>query len=178
MRNRGIPLDNIKVASPCPADWNAMVGDVRKRFCAQCELNVYNLSGMTRQEAEALIMKSEGRLCVRFYRRGDGTILTKDCPVGLTAIRRRVSRIRRAVMSSVLGFLSGLGLNFAFGSRLTTGRDYPLMGTMVSSGVMQGDLAVQPEPLQGQAVGNLMGRIVVAKKLKETRRRGLTLRNR
>ena len=42
------PLDSIKVASPCSADWEGMVGNNRQRFCGQCKLNVYNLSGMTR----------------------------------------------------------------------------------------------------------------------------------
>lgn len=76
------PLKNIRVAAPCPADWNEMYGDERKRFCSECKLNVYNLSGMTRREAERLIVNAEGRLCVRFFRRADGTVLTKNCPVG------------------------------------------------------------------------------------------------
>jgi hypothetical protein len=60
-------------------------------------LNVYNLSGMTRFEAESLIAQNEGRLCVRFYRRRDGSIITKDCPVGLRAIQRRVSYLAKAL---------------------------------------------------------------------------------
>jgi hypothetical protein len=82
-------LDNIKVAAPCTADWEQMVGDDRVRHCEQCKLDVYNLSGMTRDEAEALITDRVGRLCVRFYRRTDGTVLTSDCPVGVTRRRRR-----------------------------------------------------------------------------------------
>ena len=39
------PLDNVRVASPCSVDWNEMIGDNRKRFCGDCKLNVYNLSG-------------------------------------------------------------------------------------------------------------------------------------
>jgi hypothetical protein len=91
-----------------------MVGDERVRFCAQCELNVYNLSGMTRREAEALVAGTEGRLCVRFYRRSDGTILTRNCPIGLRAIRRRVSRVAGAALTAALGFFAGLGLDFGF----------------------------------------------------------------
>jgi hypothetical protein len=34
-------------------------------------------------EAERLVVEKEGRLCVRFHRRADGTVLTRDCPVGL-----------------------------------------------------------------------------------------------
>jgi hypothetical protein len=104
------PLDNLRVAAPCSSDWNQMAGDERVRFCRQCSLNVYNLSSMTRSEAEKLIANTEGRLCVRYYRRGDGTVLTKNCPVGLRAIKRRVSRTASAMLSAVLGFFAGLGI--------------------------------------------------------------------
>ncbi|MGB8509886.1 MAG: hypothetical protein WCD76_16010 [Pyrinomonadaceae bacterium] len=113
MSQRTNPLDHVRVAAPCSADWERMSGDERVRFCAQCSLNVYNLSGMSRREAETLIMSAEGRLCVRFYRRADGTVLTKNCPVGWRALKRRVSRVGNAVFSSVLGFFAGVGLNFA-----------------------------------------------------------------
>lgn len=76
------PLE-IRVASPCSASWDAMDGDDRARFCVHCTKNVYDLSAMSRAEAEALVRGKEGRLCVRFYRRADGTVLTDNCPVGL-----------------------------------------------------------------------------------------------
>jgi hypothetical protein len=106
------PLDHLRIAAPCSADWDQMFSfeDKRVRFCSQCNLNVYNLSDMNRQEAEALINKTEGRLCVRFYRRADGSILTQNCPVGLRAIKRRVSWAAQVVLGMVLSFVSGLGL--------------------------------------------------------------------
>src|ERR1044071_10203795 len=67
------PLTNIKVAAPCKTEWKWMYGNARVRFCPQCSLNVYNLSAMSKEEAERLILQTEGRLCVRFYRRKDGT---------------------------------------------------------------------------------------------------------
>lgn len=102
------PLDSIRIASPCTSDWNEMHGDERRRFCAACKLNVYNLSGMTRQEAESLLINTEGRLCVRFYRRRDGTVLTADCPVGWRAIKQRASKTSLAVCSLIAGFLTGM----------------------------------------------------------------------
>lgn len=107
------PLSKVRVASPCPADWDSMIGDERVRFCGQCELNVYNLSAMTKAQAENLIVRMEGRLCVRFYRRTDGSILTQDCPVGLRALRQRMSRIRRAVAGMLLGFFAGSAGSYA-----------------------------------------------------------------
>jgi hypothetical protein len=102
------PLDNIRIASPCSADWNQMYGNDRKRFCGDCRLNVYNLSDMTRDEAESFLMASEGRVCVRFFRRADGTVLTRNCPVGWRAVKQRVSRAAMAVFSVVVGFVCGL----------------------------------------------------------------------
>jgi hypothetical protein len=81
-------LAEIRVASPCQASWDEMEGSDQVRFCRQCRKNVYNLSGMSRGEAAALVREKEGRLCVRFYRRRDGTMLTDNCPVGLRAARR------------------------------------------------------------------------------------------
>jgi hypothetical protein len=110
MRNFTHPLDDIKIASPCSADWNEMYGNDRKRFCGDCKLNVYNLSDMTRDEAENLLMISEGRLCVRFFRRDDGTILTKNCPVGWQATKQRASRIAVAATSMLFSFFSSFGI--------------------------------------------------------------------
>ena len=102
------PLSSIRVASPCPANWNEMYGNERKRFCAECKLNVYNLSGMTRDEAENLLIASEGQVCVRFFRRADGTVLTKGCPVGWRAVRQRLSRTATAAFSVFAGLFGGL----------------------------------------------------------------------
>jgi hypothetical protein len=98
-------LDNIKVATPCTADWNQMTGDDRVRHCGQCQKNVYNLSGMMRDEAEALLRERNGDLCVRYYQRHDGTILLADCTVG------RASRNRhRWIAAGAAGLISaGLG---------------------------------------------------------------------
>jgi hypothetical protein len=111
------PLGHLTVAAPCSADWDEMIGNDWARFCGQCRLNVYNLSGMTKREAETLIAGAEGRLCVRFYRRSDGTILTANCPVGLVALRRRLSRVASAALSAVLSFFAGLGLYTALDER-------------------------------------------------------------
>ena len=95
-------LNNLRVASPCSADWNQMAGDERVRHCSQCNLNVYNLSAMTTREAEELVSQREGRTCVRFYRRKDGTILTQNCPVGWNIVVRRVSRMAGIALSAVM----------------------------------------------------------------------------
>jgi hypothetical protein len=130
------PLNNLKVASPCSQDWEAMIGSDRKRFCGDCKLNVYNLSGMTKAEAENLLLNSEGRLCVRFYKRADGTVLTKDCPVGWQALKKRISRTAAAFVSLLFGLLSGLGLM----ALMSPKKERMLMGA----------IAYQPTPVPKQ----------------------------
>ncbi|MBV9216389.1 MAG: hypothetical protein JO053_09445 [Acidobacteria bacterium] len=102
------PLNNISVASPCPADWDQMYGDERKRFCGDCKLNVYNLSGMTKAEAEALVTNHEGRLCVRYYQRADGSIITADCPVGWAKVKQRTKMYATAVASLLMALFTGV----------------------------------------------------------------------
>jgi hypothetical protein len=101
------PLDGVKVASPCGANWNEMRGNERKKYCAMCKLNVYNLSEMTQTEAESFLINSEGRVCLRIHRRADGTVITQDCPVGWAKIKRKVSRTATAVFALVAGFFGG-----------------------------------------------------------------------
>jgi hypothetical protein len=88
---RSLPLLNdVKVASPCNAAWDEMLGNDQVRFCLSCEKNVYNLSAMTSNEAETLLQqRAKSELCIRFYQRTDGTILTADCPVGVKKKRRK-----------------------------------------------------------------------------------------
>ena len=88
---RSLPmLASVQVASPCSAEWSDMVGDDRVRFCGSCAKNVYNLSAMLAEDAERLLVERAGKdLCVRFFQRADGTMMTSDCPVGVTRKRRK-----------------------------------------------------------------------------------------
>jgi hypothetical protein len=99
-------LDALRIASPCPTNWEQMGGDDRVRFCDQCNLHVYNIARMTRKEADSLIASTEGRICARLFRRSDGTIITRDCPVGLRAIRRRAAKLTGAVCAAILSLCS------------------------------------------------------------------------
>ena len=83
-----------------------MNGDDRVRFCHHCHLNVYNISALSRSETESLIASTEGRLCARLFRRADGTVLTKDCPVGLRALRRRVAKKTAAIFAAIVSLAS------------------------------------------------------------------------
>ncbi len=116
------PLANLRIASPCSADWDRMAGDDRKRFCGDCKLNVYNLSGMTKYDAENLLRLSEGRLCVRYFQRADGTVLTQECPVGWAGVKGRLSITATAVFGLLISFAG------SFGVMSVVGRKAPIMG--------------------------------------------------
>lgn len=110
-------LDRIEVASPCHESWAEMTGDARQRHCDSCDQTVYDLSGLTRLQAKALVLKQEEgeRVCVRFRRRADGTVLTADCPTQVRESRSRWRQVR-AVAAGLLALLGG-----AFGSGCTEG---------------------------------------------------------
>lgn len=101
-------LNRIYNAAPCDADWNKMKGDDSKRFCGDCKLNVYNISSMSSRDARKLIKTTEGRLCLKLYRRKVGTIITDNCPVGLRKIRDRIKKVAMTVLLACvwLGLIS------------------------------------------------------------------------
>ncbi|MCE9562269.1 MAG: hypothetical protein K8U57_09465 [Planctomycetes bacterium] len=72
-------LDMIEVPIPCTVPWDSMRGNDRVRHCGQCKQHVYLLSEMSKEEAEDLIRQKEGKLCVRVYRRPDGSVVTRSC---------------------------------------------------------------------------------------------------
>jgi len=101
-----LDINKLKVASPCGVPWEAMTGDDRRRMCGQCNLHVHNIAGLTAPEVEELIAKRDGPICVRLHRRADGTVITRDCPVGLRAYQKRITRYAVAAFASVLSLFS------------------------------------------------------------------------
>lgn len=115
-------VQRVRIASPCTANWDQMAGNEQVRFCSQCQLNVYNLSEMSQDEGERLILEKEGKLCARIYRRHDGTVITRDCPRGLAAIRRRLFGVGAKVAAAIFIVFATTALA-ALGSRSRDTRD-------------------------------------------------------
>ncbi len=137
-------LDNIRVAAPCAADWAGMTGDDRVRACGACKKNVYNLTEMTRAEAEALIVEKEGKLCVRYFQRHDGTILLKDCTIGVRNRRRRrlvVAGVAITIAGGVFAKLSAMN-----DAVHTMGMISPPNGTMMMGGSAAANLPISDDP--------------------------------
>jgi hypothetical protein len=82
-------LDAVEIPVPCEVPWDAMTGNEQVRHCGECRQNVYNVSSFTRAEALQLLSSRGGRVCLRIFRRPDGTVLTSDCRERLRAARKR-----------------------------------------------------------------------------------------
>jgi hypothetical protein len=167
-------LDNVRVASPCSVDWNEMIGDNRRRFCGDCKLNVYNLSGMTRTDAENLILTAEGRLCVKFYRRADGSILTQDCPVGWARAKQRTKLFVTAAASLLFTFFGAIGLVGVLGKSKLIGKVFPISLIKPTPertmGIMMPPRTPTPSPTATPK--KIMGKIAVPKKEQTEMRMG------
>jgi hypothetical protein len=100
-------LDRLFIAAPCSVSWNSMKGNDQVRDCSMCSRRVYNLSAMTKRQAEDFLKENGASQCMRFYRRTDGTIMTDNCPVALRALR---NSFRRTVgfLSSILAVMLSL----------------------------------------------------------------------
>ena len=144
-------LDNIRVATPCKADWSEMqrvpadqsgktIDDERVRHCMKCDKDVFNLSQMTREDAESLLREKQGNLCARYFQRTDGTIITSDCEVGKQQRRRR-----RVIAVGAAAMLAGGG---AFTWKLMTQNQGDIAQLDVNAGKVEmlGGMAGPPPP--------------------------------
>lgn len=122
MSHRRVPLELIRLPTPCPADWNAMRGDDRVRFCDHCAKPVYNLTDLPPAAAERLLAEHGDDLpCVRLYRRRDGTVATADCQPLWRRAARPVTTGARWLVRAVAAIA---GLSVATGGCATTGMVY------------------------------------------------------
>lgn len=93
-------IDQLRFTFQCPANWDAMEGTEQMRFCAHCQKHVYDLSAMTREDAERLLA-TETKPCVRLERRPDGTAVFRGCPK--TELNRKVrSRVAAGLAGGAL----------------------------------------------------------------------------
>ncbi len=106
---------------------------------------------MTRKAAEQLVASREGRLCVRYYQRADGTVITRDCGGGL----RRAMKRARMLTATVAGFLfaaalAPFGIGWASKPQPQTGSSAPCV--MGESNAIMGDVVTPNAPVMGKVV--------------------------
>lgn len=129
-------LVKLKLAAPCPKRWDDMRGDDKVRFCDQCSKNVFNLSGLNSEAALELIRRTEGKICARFYQRADGTVLTKDCPVGVARARRSAAAAI-AIVAALVAFpvaaavTSGGSSHTSLAELKWRARSWPVVGVVL-----------------------------------------------
>jgi hypothetical protein len=108
---------------------------------------------MPRAEAEQFLQERAGSsVCIRYYQRADGTILTEDCPVGVSKKRRK--KVALAVAGAGAMALAGASL---LGARTTchtvtgaTMGEMPVPVTTGSVAVPAPEVPPEPEGIQGQ----------------------------
>ena len=104
MSSRSDKLDSLQIAVPCSTDWDQMVGSDRIRYCSECSKNVYDISRMSRNEAEALVSSArDGGLCLRLVRDAYGSTVTEATFTGLRIAGRKVSPVAVAVVTAIMG---------------------------------------------------------------------------
>jgi hypothetical protein len=118
--------------------WDAMKGDDRVRSCEACDKDVYNLSAMTRDEAESLLHEQDGSICARIHRRADGTVMTSDCPMGARQKRRRRTTAAAVGAGTLVLAAGAAALWEAEPPRMVEGSDesFHTSMTMVTMGIM------------------------------------------
>lgn len=163
-------VNGIRIASPCHMSWDEMAGDDRKRYCTGCRLHVFNISEMDVEEAAQMISDSTDRLCVRLYRRRDGSVLTQDCPVGLrAAIRRRVAAFASSVAMGIGVLTATLLRNGPHPTSAATEAPTEVMGTPALPTVVRrnpfretlGEVSPMPIAPAPSSTTARMGRIVL-----------------
>ena len=68
----------LRIAKPCPKNWDDMTGDAKRRFCEHCQLHVHNLSAMAPGERVQFVAETRGRACITYELRADGTMVTSS----------------------------------------------------------------------------------------------------
>ena len=98
-----------EITSPCTEDWDAMLGNDRIRFCSHCQRSVHDLSQLNRKQIRRLILKSNGRLCVRYSAVNPKPPATPARV--LYKIGRRTSIIAASAFSASLSISSAIAAN-------------------------------------------------------------------
>jgi hypothetical protein len=89
---------DVPIASPCGLDWRKMTPTGGGRFCGDCKKVVRDVSGMSEEEARALLLTPRREnLCVRYLHDKHGNIVFAQpsalLPASLLARAKRVAAV-------------------------------------------------------------------------------------
>src|SRR5215510_11923925 len=105
MTTRKTLLDRAEIVSPCTADWNSMKGTAEVRFCSECRKYVYNISEMTRREAEALLSTRGNQMCARLIRDIEGQTITVESLPPIRLMSWKPGPVANAVVSALISIV-------------------------------------------------------------------------
>lgn len=104
-------LDRVCIAMPCSVNWDEMKGDNKVRLCGGCNKNVYNLSAMSKIEAEE-ILSGPTLPCIQIMRKDEGSIVTQE----KSNIIRLFFSYGKTSVSAVLSLIATLAPQWASAS--------------------------------------------------------------
>ncbi|CAN5180294.1 hypothetical protein BH10CYA1_BH10CYA1_61070 [soil metagenome] len=91
------PIVADRKVSKCQWSWpDPFYGKERYRACAICQAGVYDFEGLEREQAEAIVFKRENSKKPKFYERGDGKFMIRDCP---KAVAHRMQLLTLSVVA-------------------------------------------------------------------------------
>ena len=91
------PGIGFELAYSCPLRWEEMAKtqDERCRHCTECDLNVFDLVGLTNEEIQELIAAHDGEICGRAYFRSDNTLAMNPCKFPRKALRGKIRPVNK-----------------------------------------------------------------------------------
>jgi hypothetical protein len=92
--------NQLPIATPCNADWNAMTPADGGRFCGDCKKVVRDLARMTRDEAqEMLAAPDRAELCVRYIYDAQGKVFFREAQANMVPANF-LHRAKRAALTA------------------------------------------------------------------------------
>jgi hypothetical protein len=122
-----------------------MKGTDQVRFCSDCQKYVYNLSEMTRREAETILATRGNQMCARLIRDLEGQTMTVESLPPIRLMSQRPGRIANAVVTTLIS-ITPLGAPLA--SAKISPHDAPSVDTTTS-----GTKRLSPDGMQSAITG-------------------------
>jgi hypothetical protein len=95
----------LEIVDPCTKDWAGMKGTSLVRHCTACSKSVYNLSMLTKREAEAALKVRPASVCVRYHVDANDQVIFYPEP-GLSQRRSPLNSLATALAVSALAACS------------------------------------------------------------------------
>ena len=155
-------MTDLRITSPCAAEWNSMSPVAGGRHCSLCAKTVIDLTclGAAERETElsriAILVRGGTRVCIRTPATRDGRVLS--------ASRRILSSGMAAMLAMAVAGCQGSGNETAAQPNVTPDQPqevpemrgeaqvpYQLVGKVIMGDVMTGETAVEP-PHQNEPI--------------------------